>query len=118
MQLGDDLKAELLKQFPAEVVEVQNEAGEINCVCPTCKRAVTSGLTQCTMCNQKLVWNNIMKKKMSNGGSRARIEFNIPADFTRGDCRKCPMSYIVKREGETSYDCPLNMRNECKLEII
>jgi len=118
MRLEDDLKAELLKQFSVEVVEAQDHTGVVNCVCPTCKRAVASGVTQCPVCNQKLVWNNIMRKKLSGGGSRARIEFEIPADFTRGDCRKCPMSYIVKREGETSYDCPLNMRNECKLEII
>ena len=118
MQMQNDLKAELLKQFPAEVVESEDTNGAITCVCPTCKRAVTSSMDKCSICGQKLAWNNIMKKKMGKGGTKARLIFDIPADFTKGDCRKCPLSYIVKRDGESSYDCPLNMRNSCKLEIV
>lgn len=118
MQMQDDLKAELLKQFPAEVVESEDANGGVSCVCPTCKRPVTSAMEKCSICNQKLAWNNIMKKKAGGGGRKAQIVFDIPVDFTKGDCRKCPLSYIVKREGESSYDCPLNMRNSCKLEIV
>lgn len=119
MQMQNDIKAELLKQFPSEVIEVEDTAGSINCVCPSCKRPVASfQADKCTMCGQKLTWNNILRKRFGGGGTKAKIEFDIPPDFTKGDCRKCPLSYITRREGETSYDCPLNMRNSCKLEII
>ena len=45
------------------------------------------------------------------------LTFEVPGDFARADCRKCPLSYITKKDGENQYDCPLNMRNKCPLEF-
>lgn len=116
--MHDDLKAELLKQFPAEAIEIQDLTGNIVYACPKCKRPVSLSTGKCPMCGQTLAWNNILKKNQAGNGTRGRIEFDIPADFTQGDCRKCPLSYISKHEQESAYDCPLNMKSNCKLEIV
>lgn len=116
--MHDDIKAELLKQFPAEAIEIQDQVGNIIYACPKCKRATSLSMEKCTMCGQVLSWNNILKKNHAANGSRARIDFDIPADFTPGDCRKCPLSYISKKDNDSVYDCPLNMKASCKLEII
>lgn len=116
--MENDLKAELLKQFPVEAIEVQEHSGNIIYACPKCRRAVAMSADSCGICNQKLSWNNILMKSSAKNGTVARVEFEIPKDFTRGDCRKCPLSYIAKKDGTAYYDCPLNMKANCKLEII
>ena len=45
------------------------------------------------------------------------LMFEVPGDFVKGDCRKCPLSYISRRDGESVYDCPLNMRKDCPLKF-
>ena len=116
--MHSDLRAELIKQFPAEVVENYDKNGESYYACPTCKRAVTHGMDKCMGCNQVLGWDNIKKKNLVNGMLRGRIEFELPSDFNAGDCRKCPLSYIGKSGTDSTYECPLNMRGACKLELI
>ena len=39
--MQDNLREELIKQFPAEVVELVEPSGKKFYACPTCKRVVT-----------------------------------------------------------------------------
>ncbi|CBL14129.1 hypothetical protein RO1_39120 [Roseburia intestinalis XB6B4] len=48
----------------------------------------------------------------------AVLKFEVAGDFTKGDCRKCPLSYIAKEKNENVYECPLKMRANCKLELM
>ena len=41
--MQDDLRAELIKQFPSEVIETKDMTGKEYYACPTCKRAVATG---------------------------------------------------------------------------
>lgn len=116
--MQDNLKAELLKQFPAEAVEIQDSTGKIIYACPKCRRAVSLSTEKCGLCGQTLSWNNIFSKSQAANGSMARVEFPIPKDFTRGDCRKCPLSFISKKDDDSIYECPLSMKTNCTLEII
>ncbi len=111
--LHDDVRAELIKQFPAEVVEMKEDSGEAYYACPTCKRAVTVNAEKCPGCSQVLGWENVRKLEKAKGVRMASVEFEVPSDFSRGDCRKCPLSYIEKGQ----YVCPLNMRNHCGLKL-
>ncbi len=111
--LHDDVRAELIKQFPAEVVEMTDDSGKGYYVCPTCRRTVTVKAPKCQGCNQMLGWSNIRKEEEEKGVKMASLEFEVPSDFTKGDCRRCPISYI----GKAQYECPLNMRNNCRLTI-
>ncbi|MBP3544298.1 MAG: hypothetical protein J6J86_08735 [Lachnospiraceae bacterium] len=115
--MQNDLRAELIKQFPAEVVEMQDMAGEAYYICPTCKRAVALKNEKCESCGQVLGWNSIRKSQAVNGLRTATLRFEVASDFTKGDCRKCPLSYIAKDNNESIYQCPLKMRSNCKLEI-
>lgn len=116
--MQDNLRAELIKQFPAEVVEVTETNGKQYYACPTCKRAVTRGETKCAGCSQILSWDNIRHEEQKTVGMKtATLSFEIPGDFVRGDCRKCPLSYIAKINMENVYECPLKMRANCKLNI-
>ena len=115
--IQDDLRAELIKQFPSEVLELTEESGKAYYVCPTCKRVTSLGTDKCSGCGQVLAWDNIRKATMANGVKTARMEFEVPADFAKGDCRRCPLSYIGKENNENVYECPLKMRTHCKLII-
>lgn len=115
--LQEDLRAELIKQFPAEAIEVADRNGKIYFACPTCKRAVVLNQDKCTGCNQVLGWNNVQKKVQAAGTKKAKIVFEVPDDFTNGDCRKCPLSYITKSGDSNAYECPLKMRTNCRLEF-
>lgn len=115
--LQDDLRAELIKQFPAEVVELAEEPGKEYYACPTCRRAVSKGTTKCSGCSQVLAWDHIRHEEMANGAATASLAFEVPIDFVAGDCRKCPLSYIAKENHENVYECPLKMRANCKLKL-
>lgn len=116
--MQEDLRAELIKQFPSEVIETRDMLGKEYYACPTCKRAVATGMDKCHACGQKLSWTNIRHENELKGIVKAKIEFEVPADFSRGDCRKCPLSYIARCDDENVYECPLQMRGKCKLELI
>ncbi len=115
--MQDNLREMLIRQFPAEVVEMSDPMGNIIYACPTCKRPVALGTDKCSGCGQALGWTNIKKADAAKGSKTARLEFEVPSDFTPGDCRKCPLSYIAKEGGENVYECPLKMRTLCKLEL-
>ena len=85
--------------------------------CPTCKRAVATGTEKCQGCGQKLSWDNIRHENEAKGSKKAKIEFDVPADFALEDCRKCPLSYIGRNGDENVYECPLQMRGSCRLEL-
>ena len=102
--MQDNLREELIKQFPAEVVELVEPSGKKFYACPTCKRVVTLNESKCAGCSQK-------------GVKTATLKFEVGGDFNKGDCRKCPLSYIAKENNENVYECPLKMRANCKLEI-
>ncbi|MGN0141541.1 MAG: hypothetical protein ACI4AD_04885 [Roseburia sp.] len=116
--LQNDLREQLIRQFPAEVVETADPAGGIIYACPTCKRPVTLNTDKCSGCGQVLSWDSINKQNAAKGIKVARLEFEVPMEFTKGDCRKCPLSYIAKSGNENVYECPLKMRATCKLEIL
>lgn len=117
MALQDDLRAQLIKQFEADVLIVM-EGGVENYVCPTCKRHVAKSNEKCSSCDQVLKWDNIRKLEIEKSGEKtAKIILKVPGDFVKGNCRKCPISYIGRQDGENVYDCPLNLRNNCPLEI-
>lgn len=116
--MQDNLREELIKQFPAEVVEVVEHTGKKYYACPTCKRAVTRGETKCGGCNQMLSWDSIRQEEEKTVGvKKATLTFEVAGDFVKGDCRKCPLSYIAKVNTENVYECPLKMRTNCKLDI-
>lgn len=115
--MQDSLRSELIKQFPAEVIEVTEKNGKKYYACPTCKRAVAVGDEKCGGCGQSLGWDNIRKEEMANGSKTASLEFEVGSDFVPGDCRRCPLSYIAKVNTENVYECPLKMRAHCKLKL-
>lgn len=114
---NDDIRAQLIRQFPAEVVETKGTMNEMYYSCPTCGRMVSMGMDKCAGCTQILSWKNINQKESANGLRKAILEFEVSADFTKGDCRKCPISYIGKNGSDSVYECPLKMRGSCKLKI-
>ncbi len=114
---NNDLRAELIRAFPAEVVELRDRKNESYYACPTCSRAVTLGMDKC-ICNQALSWKNIQQAEASEGGRRkAVLEFEVASDFTTGNCRKCPISYIGKNGTDNVYECPLKMRGNCRIKL-
>lgn len=118
MGLQDDLRAQLIKQFPAEVIELAEQNGTRYYACPTCKRPVAKSDTTCPGCQQALGWGKIKELETGPMGPRyATLRFEVAGDFSKGDCRKCPLSYIAKSATENVYECPLNMRSRCPIEI-
>lgn len=116
--MQNDLRAELIKQFPSEVVEITESSGKKYYACPTCGRAVSRNETKCSGCSQVLSWDNIRHLEEKNSGLKtATLSFEVPGDFVKGNCRKCPLSFIAKSNTENIYECPLKMRASCKLEI-
>ncbi len=114
--ITEELREQLIKQFSAEVVETRGDMDQIYFSCPGCGRPVSKGMDKCG-CGQALSWKNIKSVEAANGVKKALLEFEVPMDFVKGDCRKCPISYIGKNDGENVYECPLKMRGACKLEI-
>ena len=118
MALQDDLRAQLIKQFAAEVVELTEQNGKKFYACPTCKRPVVKSDVKCPGCQQALSWQNIRIEEQGAMGPRyATLRFEVPAEFSKGDCRKCPLSYIAKTNTENVYECPLNNRAHCPLDL-
>lgn len=116
--MQDDLRAQLIKQFPSEVIEIKDVEGREYYACPTCRRAVAHGQEQCSACRQVLSWNNIRKETIEKVGIKTGcVEFELPGDFSAGDCRKCPLSYIGKSGDENIYECPMRWRGACKMVI-
>ncbi len=114
---NNDLRAELIRQFPAEVVEMRDRQNEAYYACPTCARAVSLGMDKC-VCSQVLSWKNIQQMEASEGGRRkAKLEFEVASDFTSGNCRKCPISYIGKSGTDNVYECPLKLRASCPIKL-
>lgn len=119
MALQDDfLRAQLIKQFEADVLIVIGEDGSESYVCPTCRRHVARSYTKCQACEQALKWDSVKRIETERAGmKKASITFEVPGDFVKSDCRKCPISYIARRDSENIYDCPLNKRSDCPLII-
>lgn len=115
--LNDELREQLIKQFSAEVVETKGTMDQMYYSCPGCGRPVSKGMDKCG-CGQALSWKKIKAAEGANGVRKATLNFEVPADFSKGDCRKCPISYIGKSDGENVYECPLKMRADCRLEIL
>lgn len=118
MALQDDLRTQIIKQFPADVIILTEKNGAEYYACPTCKHQVGNNADKCTSCDQKLKWDNIQQKIIESVGlKKATLSFEVPGDFYKSDCRKCPLSYIAKTEGQNVYECPLKLRNNCPLEF-
>lgn len=116
--MQNDIRAELIKQFPAEVAEITDAVGTTCYICPTCKRVVALKNDKCESCGQVLSWSYIRQSEAAKGMRTAELKFEVASDFVKGDCRKCPLSYIAKENNESVYQCPLKMRTNCKLEIL
>lgn len=118
MALQDNLRASIIKQFAADVIMLQEKNGKNYYACPTCKRQVVTNNSKCTSCDQVLKWDNIRQEEIEEVGVRtATLTFEVPGNFSKSDCRKCPLSYIARVDGASAYECPLGMRNNCPLEI-
>ena len=118
MSLQEKTIEKLIKQFPVEPIILKNDMGNDYYGCPTCKRHVAISNKRCPMCEQTLEWNGMLKSEMERLGSKvAVLKFDVPGDFFKANCRKCPISYISKTEHELLYECPLGMRNNCPLEV-
>ncbi|EOS48765.1 hypothetical protein V1226_03400 [Lachnospiraceae bacterium JLR.KK009] len=115
---SDDIKAQLIRQFPAEVLEQKGSMNQMYYSCPTCGRMVSLGMDKCAGCSQILSWKNINQKSSPNGKRKAVLEFEVMEEFNVGDCRRCPISYINPHGSESTYECPLKMRGSCKIQII
>lgn len=118
MAIQDELRAQLIKQLPAEVTESVDTSGALYYACPTCHRPAALEQKKCIYCSQTLAWENIKKERAQNGLKRGRIEFDLPMDFTLGNCRKCPLSYIARSGDDNVYECPLGSRNACKIQVL
>lgn len=118
MALQEDLRAQIIKQFAADVVLITERDGNEYFACPTCKHQIMNNAQKCTSCEQNLKWDNIRHEEYKKAGMKtAVLKFDVPGDFVKSDCRRCPLSFIAKREGSNIYDCPLGMRNNCPLEV-
>lgn len=118
MALQDNLREQIIKQFQADVIILTEQSGTEYYACPTCKRQLVLNNTKCPSCDQNLKWDNVRHVEFAKSGTKtATLSFEVPGDFSKSDCRKCPLSYIARREGESVYECPLNLRNNCPLEI-
>ena len=118
MGLQDDLRAQLIKQFNAEVIELTEQSGKKYYACPTCKRPVAKSDVKCPGCQQALAWDNIRVIEQGKKGPKyVTLRMEVPEDFEKGYCRKCPLSYIAKTGTENVYECPLNKRTNCPLKI-
>ncbi len=115
---SEDIKAQLIRQFPAEVLEQKGSMNQMYYSCPTCGRMVSLGMDKCAGCSQILSWKNINQKSSPNGKRKAVLEFEVMEEFNVGDCRRCPISYINPHGSESTYECPLKMRGSCKIQII
>lgn len=116
--MHEDLRAELIKQFAAEVMEITEQNGKKYYACPTCKRAISRGDNKCSGCGQVLSWVNIRQHEEKLVGTKtATLTFEVSGDFIKGNCRKCPLSYITRSNNENIYECPLKMRAACGLTV-
>ena len=115
---SDDIKAQLIRQFPAEELEQKGSMNQMYYSCPTCGRMVSLGMDKCAGCSQILSWKNINQKSSPNGKRKAVLAFEVMEEFNVGDCRRCPISYINPHGSESTYECPLKMRGSCKIQII
>lgn len=115
---NDDIRLQLMRQFPVEVVEARDARNEMYYACPTCSRPVAMGMDKCTSCTQVLSWKNINQGISENGMRKAVLEFEVASDFSIGNCRKCPISYIGRNDSGSVYECPLKMSGSCKLKLL
>ena len=74
MALQDNLRAQLIKQFPADVITLVSNMGEEYYACPTCKRHLAVNNEKCPSCDQVLKWDNIRKKEMEHMGAAYMAE--------------------------------------------
>ena len=112
-------KAEILKQIPVNVT-VKEVEGENKYFCPTCDREAIFGQPMCNFCKQKLSFDKIKKAEVAEAGYEtiATLSFSVANDFTPGDCRKCPISFIAKDPSGNIYACPLNPEKKgCPLKL-
>ncbi len=118
MALQESIREQIIKQFDADVIILQEQNGTEYYACPTCKRQLILTNSICPSCDQHLKWDNVHHVELEKSGTKtATLSFEVPGDFSKSDCRKCPLSYIARLDGQSAYECPLNMRNNCPLEI-
>ncbi len=115
--MKDNERAEIIKQFPAEVVEVVEKSGKTHYACPTCDRAIAAVDTKCPSCGQVFSWDSIRKVHEDLGPQIATLTFEVLGDFKAGECQRCPLSFIGKQNNDIAYECSLKMRGNCKLKI-
>ena len=118
MAIENDLREKIIKQFPVDAIHIKEDNGREYYACPACRRPVAMSKERCGSCLQTLNWDRIREEdKRRCGVKKATLVFDVPGDFFVSDCRKCPLSYIAKIDGDNVYECPLSMRNNCPLEI-
>ena len=85
--MQDDLRAELIKQFPSEVIETKDMTGKEYYACPTRKRAVATGTEKCQGCGQKLMFRQILHWRTAENAHCPILEEMGTKMFTNVHCR-------------------------------
>lgn len=114
--MDNNIRLELIKQFPAEAIKIEDRIGSNFYACPTCKRPVTPDMLKCTSCGQLLKWSD---KEMADVKKtiKASVSFDVPIDFVKGNCRKCPIAKVRRNSFENNYECPLGVSSNCPVEF-
>ena len=103
--MQDDLRAELIKQFPSEVIETKDMTGKEYYACPTCKRAVATGTEKCQGCGQKLSWDNIRHENEEVKKQKSSLMFRQILHWRTVENAHCPTSEEMGTKMFTSVHC-------------
>ena len=95
--MQDNLREELIKQFPAEVVELVEPSGKKFYACPTCKRVVTLNESKCAGCSQVLSWDHIRQEEMVKGVKTATLKFEVAEILIKATAESVRFLTLQKR---------------------
>ena len=96
--MQDDIREQLIKQFPSDVVEILDQSGKPYYGCPTCKRAVTVGTDKCPGCGQVLAWDHIRKENQKKGTMTAVLKFEVAGDLQRETAENVRFPTLQKKK--------------------
>lgn len=76
--MNEDVRSQLIRQFPVDVVETKGEMGSTYYTCPCCGRSLARGMDKCNSCEQILNWEHVNQHEVERGTKKAVIEFEVP----------------------------------------
>lgn len=113
-------REDIIKSLPSPVVVVVGSDGSGSYQCPGCGRSVDFNQEKCIICSQTLSWSSLLERQAKQTGHRLKgtVTFDLPGDFTKGNCRKCPISYISKTREDNVYTCPLTGKHQEDCPVV